>query len=105
MPGLPKGDILWLSASGLSGKLGVVRSSHSARRSVSGSLLRLPHNTVALIAPIDWEELDEGVRSDQLNTATLPRRLRSLKKDPWAGIDTLRQGITLAAQRKIGMRG
>ena len=54
--------------------------------------------------PIFWEELDEGVRSDQFNTATLPRRLRSLKKDPWAEIDRLRQGITAAAMRKVGMR-
>ncbi len=55
--------------------------------------------------PIAWHELDEGVRSDQFNTASLPRRLRSLTKDPWAEIDTLRQGITAAAKRKIGMRG
>ena len=55
--------------------------------------------------PIFWEELDEGVRSDQFNTATLPRRLRSLKQDPWAEIDRLRQGVTAAAMRKAGMRG
>ena len=43
--------------------------------------------------PIFWEELDEGVRSDQFNTATLPRRLRSLKKDPWAEIDRLNERL------------
>lgn len=55
--------------------------------------------------PIAWEELDEGVRSDQFNTSIPPRRLESLKNDPWAEIDTLRQGITAGAKRKIGMRG
>jgi bifunctional non-homologous end joining protein LigD len=54
--------------------------------------------------PITWEELDGGVRSDQFNTVSLPRRLQSLKKDPWAEIDKLRQGITAAAKRKVGMR-
>ena len=55
--------------------------------------------------PIFWEELDEGVRSDQFNTTTLPRRLQSLKEDPWAEIDEQRQGITAAAKRKVGMKG
>ena len=55
--------------------------------------------------PIFWEELEEGVRSDQFNTATLPRRLQSLKEDPWAEIDEQRQGITAAAKRKVGMKG
>jgi bifunctional non-homologous end joining protein LigD len=55
--------------------------------------------------PIFWEELDEGVRSDQFNTTTLPRRLLSLKEDPWAEIDNQRQGITAAAKRKVGMKG
>ena len=55
-------------------------------------------------APIFWEELEEGVRSDQFNTASMPRRLRSLKEDPWAQIDRLRQGITAAAKRKVGMK-
>jgi hypothetical protein len=35
----------------------------------------------------------------------MPRRLRSLKEDPWAEIDRLRQSITAAAKRKAGMRG
>jgi DNA primase len=45
------------------------------------------------------------VRSDQFNTTTLPRRLLSLKEDPWAEIDNQRQGITAAAKRKVGMKG
>ena len=39
------------------------------------------------------------------DTATLPRRLQSLKEDPWAEIDEQRQGITAAAKRKVGMKG
>jgi bifunctional non-homologous end joining protein LigD len=54
--------------------------------------------------PIFWEELEEGVRSNQFNTTTLPRRLQSLQEDPWAEIDNQRQGITAAAKRKVGMR-
>ncbi len=55
-------------------------------------------------APIFWEELDQGVRSDRFDIATLPRRLRSLKEDPWAEIGRLRQAITAAAMHKVGMR-
>lgn len=55
--------------------------------------------------PTACEELDEGVRSDQFNTSILPRRLESLKNNPWVEIGTLRRGITAGAKRKIGIRG
>lgn len=35
--------------------------------------------------PLTWEELESGVKPDQFNTQTLPERIASLTKDPWAG--------------------
>jgi bifunctional non-homologous end joining protein LigD len=43
-----------------------------------------PGATVSV--PLAWEELGDGVRSDQFTVANLPARLASLRRDPWKGI-------------------
>jgi bifunctional non-homologous end joining protein LigD len=43
--------------------------------------------------PLAWDELSSAIRSDHFHVANLPARLASLKRDPWAGIEELRQGI------------
>jgi DNA primase len=35
--------------------------------------------------PLSWDELDARLRSDRFTVATLPRRLRTLRRDPWRG--------------------
>jgi bifunctional non-homologous end joining protein LigD len=52
--------------------------------------------------PITWEELAKGVDPTAWDIKTVPVRLASLKKDPWAGIDDLDQAITAAAWRALG---
>ena len=64
MPGFPNIDIFWFTVAHGSGKLKVVRSAHSSRRALFGSLWRQPQSTVALIAPI--ETPDTNVRSDSV---------------------------------------
>ena len=43
--------------------------------------------------PLAWEELDRDIRPDQYTVRNLPRRLASLKTDPWARYVKLRQKI------------
>jgi len=54
-------------------------------------------------APVEWEELADGVRSDSFNIRNMPARIKSLKRDPWEGFFGIRQSITNTAKKKLGM--
>ncbi|HEY6177842.1 MAG TPA: non-homologous end-joining DNA ligase [Kofleriaceae bacterium] len=54
--------------------------------------------------PISWEELAHGVDPATFTTATVPRRLATLGSDPWQDIATIRQSITAAAWRAVGVK-
>jgi bifunctional non-homologous end joining protein LigD len=43
--------------------------------------------------PLAWDELNAAIRSDHFNVANLPARLKSLKRDPWAKIGSIKQGM------------
>jgi bifunctional non-homologous end joining protein LigD len=60
-----------------------------------------PHAPVS--APIEWRELAGGVRSDSFNIRNMPTRIKNLKRDPWDGLLGIRQSITNAAKKKLGM--
>jgi bifunctional non-homologous end joining protein LigD len=49
--------------------------------------------------PLAWEELQRGLRPDQYSVENLPRRLKSLKADPWARYFKLRQKIAAPRSR------
>jgi bifunctional non-homologous end joining protein LigD len=51
--------------------------------------------------PVAWSELGPGLRSDRYTIENLPRRLDTLKKDPWDGFFKLRQGISKALLKKL----
>jgi bifunctional non-homologous end joining protein LigD len=53
--------------------------------------------------PLFWNEVEDGIRPEGFTVATLPSRLASLTSDPWAEISKLRQTVTAAARRKLGM--
>jgi bifunctional non-homologous end joining protein LigD len=53
--------------------------------------------------PLFWEEVEQGVRSDAFTVRTLPQRLAGLKEDPRAEIGTLRQSVTAATRKKLGL--
>jgi bifunctional non-homologous end joining protein LigD len=54
-------------------------------------------------APIEWDELADGARSDSFNIRNMPERIKKLKRDPWEGFSGVRQSITNTAKKKLGM--
>jgi len=54
-------------------------------------------------APVTWEELPK-TRPDQYTVETLPRRLASLTKDPWAGYEKAAKPLS-AALNRVGSLG
>jgi bifunctional non-homologous end joining protein LigD len=62
-----------------------------------------PDATVAV--PIAWEELSTRARNPPLHTIRdVPGRLAD-GPDPWEGFDQVRQSITVAARRAVGLTG
>ena len=43
--------------------------------------------------PLAWDELGEAIRSNHFTVANLPNRLAFLDRDPWEGIDRLKQTL------------
>jgi bifunctional non-homologous end joining protein LigD len=58
-----------------------------------------PGATVA--APLDWQEVEAGLRGDRFTVTNLPERLASLAEDPWRGMTGLRQPIPAAIARQL----
>jgi bifunctional non-homologous end joining protein LigD len=54
-------------------------------------------------APLSWQEVEAGVRSNSFSTATLPDRLAALEADPWAGFFEMKQQVSAAVRRKLGV--
>jgi len=50
--------------------------------------------------PLAWEELTARIHSDQFNIRNLPKRLASLKRDPWEDMMSTRQSL-MSAMRKV----
>jgi bifunctional non-homologous end joining protein LigD len=44
--------------------------------------------------PVSWEELAHGIDPAAFTTVTVPRRLVTLERNPWAGITQVKQSIT-----------
>ena len=55
--------------------------------------------TPSVATPVSWTELTRIERADAYAMDTIPRRLDSLRGDPWAGYFDLRQEISPAALR------
>jgi bifunctional non-homologous end joining protein LigD len=53
--------------------------------------------------PITWAELERGVDPAAFTVTSIPRRLGALRHDPWADFSEVKQSITAAARRKVGM--
>jgi bifunctional non-homologous end joining protein LigD len=53
--------------------------------------------------PIDWSELERDVRRDYFNVKNVPERLRKLKKDPWAEFFDVKQTVTKAMLKRVGL--
>jgi bifunctional non-homologous end joining protein LigD len=53
--------------------------------------------------PIAWEELKQDVRFAYFNVGNVPTRLARLKNDPWASFFDVRQALTKAMTKRVGL--
>jgi bifunctional non-homologous end joining protein LigD len=53
--------------------------------------------------PLTWDELAGQIRAGSFTVKTVPRRLASLREDPWADFFTSRQKLTAAAHKAVGL--
>lgn len=54
--------------------------------------------------PLFWEELETGVRGNTYTVRNIFERLESLPSDPWADFNKVRQSITVAMKKAVGMK-
>ena len=77
-----------------------LRNSECATAIAPYSLRARANAPVAM--PIAWEELQEDIRRDHFNLRNVPKRLKSMKRDPWADYFDVKQSITKALMKKVG---
>ncbi len=65
------------------------------------STRRRPGAPVA--TPLRWDELSPRLRADRYGVANIRRRLAALDTDPWEGFHSVRQELTAAALRSVGV--
>jgi bifunctional non-homologous end joining protein LigD len=53
--------------------------------------------------PLTWSELPRVKAANQFTLSDVPKRLKSLKKDPWEGIERVRQSITAKMAKHLDM--
>ena len=70
---------------------------------VSAYSLRARRNA-PVATPIGWNELAKDIRQDHFNVKNVPARLRQMKKDPWADFFSVRQSVTKAMMKKVGLK-
>ncbi|WP_433934590.1 non-homologous end-joining DNA ligase [Sorangium cellulosum] len=100
----PKGYTIAVSKAQRKGKIFIdyLRNTRGATSVAVYSTRARPGAPVS--APLSWDELGPEVRPDQFTIRNLPERLGSLKADPWARYGKVRQKITPAMLRALGIR-
>ncbi len=93
-----------LSKANRKGKIFIdyLRNSQGATAVAAYSTRALAGAPVA--TPIAWDELGADLRSDHYTVENLPRRLASLKKDPWEGFLKSRQTLPSSARSTSGKK-
>jgi bifunctional non-homologous end joining protein LigD len=100
----PDRFVATMTKSKRSGKIFVdyLRNAEGATAVAAYSLRARANAPVA--TPIDWDELTQDVRRDHFNAKNIPDRLNAMKKDPWSGFFDVRQAVTKAMMKKVGLR-
>lgn len=100
---LPKLFAAKMGAQNRQGRIFVdyLRNRHGATTVSAFSLRARPHLGVSL--PVARTELAGLERSDQWHFDTLLPRLEGLKDDPWAGYAKVRQGLSQARRKRLGV--
>ena len=75
-----------------------LRNSREATAVCAYSTRARPGATVSV--PVTWEELGKQKAPNAFSVKNLPKRLAKLRKDPWAGIDKLKQKLPTASKFK-----
>jgi bifunctional non-homologous end joining protein LigD len=68
-----------------------LRNSRGATAVAAYSTRGLPSATVS--TPLAWDELSEAIHADHFTIDNLRHRLDALKRDPWAGIFSIKQTL------------
>jgi DNA primase len=76
-----------------------LRNGRGATAVAAFSTRARPGATVS--APLTWQEVETGIRSDQLTILNLALRLRPLRADPWVDFAAVKQKISAAAARRL----
>ncbi len=53
--------------------------------------------------PVSWDEVEAGIAPDAFTVLNLPDRLSRLAADPWAEIGKVRQSLSAAIRREVGI--
>jgi len=77
-------------------------------RNVEGATAVAPYSVRAragapVATPLHWDELGGRVKPTQFHAGSLPRRMRSLRSDPWKPMRRTAQTVTAAMKRKLGI--
>jgi bifunctional non-homologous end joining protein LigD len=78
-----------------------LRNGRGATAVAAYSTRARPGATVS--TPVGWDELRD-LTLDQFTVKTVPRRLKTRKQDPWQAFWKVRQSITQAARRAVGLK-
>lgn len=78
-----------------------LRNGRTATAIAAYSTRARPRASVSV--PVSWDELKPSIRSDSFTVRSLPSRLARLKEDPWAGIGSVRQSLTVAMKKQLGI--
>jgi len=78
-----------------------LRNSRGAT-AVAAYSTRARHGT-PVATPLRWDELTPDMRPDKYTIQNLPQRLKTLKSDPWDDFFKIRQSVTAAIRKKLGL--